>query len=226
MAYLLALPFDVHISIVQHLSLKDCIACMQVSTVTHDAIQYVFSHRRELNFSSVLDNNNTIGLSPTTLMTVLYAHTRAKTILNFCLNLSFNLYLDFTRYFNLYWQRRWVDIDFYGTSQMTVGHPAGKLIFITYLGTHYGGSNHEQAIFLQKLWKGLHDWIIPMPQLFSHFNPQPNWSTVDIDKPYTHSRSFNFCTCPGCIQPTYIVIITQTYTWLHHSKVPSTTLTP
>ena len=55
-APLLTLPFDMHILIVKYLSLKDCIAYMQACYVTHDAVQYVFSHRRELNFKSVLDD--------------------------------------------------------------------------------------------------------------------------------------------------------------------------
>ena len=189
MASLLSLPFDIHILIVKYLPLKDCISHMQVCPVTHDAVYYVFSHQRELNFESVLDNNNTVALSPQMLMTILYAHTRADTMLNFCFNPSFNLYADFSRYFYLYWKRRWVDLESpYGTCYMTVGHPAGNLIFIYYLGSHNGGTNIEQHTFLQSLWVDLHDWIIPLLQPLSCINPNlSNWCTQNIDKPYTYS---------------------------------------
>ena len=46
MAGLLSIPFEVH---VRKLSLKDCIAYMQVCTVAHDVVYYVFAHRRELD---------------------------------------------------------------------------------------------------------------------------------------------------------------------------------
>ena len=202
MVSLLALPFDVHLIIVKYLSLKDCLAYMQVSTVTHDLVYYVFSHRKELNFASVFDHNKTIALFSRILMEVLYAHPRVNTITNFCFNSSFNLYDDFSRYFNLYFRRRWVDLDWpYGTCQMMVGHPAGNLLYVYYLGTHNGGANQQQSTFLQSLWLGLHDWITPKVQPVSSIEPKQNWSTIDIDKPYVYSVLVNYCTCPACTQP-------------------------
>ena len=203
MASLLLLPFDIHVLIVKYLPLKDCIAYMQVCPVAHDAIYYVFSHRRQLTFESVLDDNQTIALSPQMLMTILYAHTRAETIINFCFNHSFNLYADFSRYFNLYWKRRWVDLDWpYGICYMTVGHPAGNLIFIYYLGSHNGGANLQQSMFLQSLWQHLSDWITPMNHPLSSIGTQPNWCTQDIDNPYTYSSVIDLCSCPACMYPT------------------------
>ena len=180
MACLTALPFDIHVLIVKQLSLKDSLAYIQVSTITHDAVYHVFAHRLELNFQSVLDDNNTIALPPEILMKVLYAHTRAETITNFCFHPSFNLYADFTRYFHFYWARRWVDIDGYGFCQMTMGHPTGNLFTISYLGTHNGGATEEHSLYLETLWKYLQDWLIPIPQPIPYSYPPhtPNWSTM------------------------------------------------
>ena len=79
MAGLLSIPFEIHVLIVRELLLKDCIAYMQVCTVAHDVVYYVFAHRKELDFESVLDESGTIALCPEMLM-VLYAHTRAVSI--------------------------------------------------------------------------------------------------------------------------------------------------
>ena len=49
------------------------------------------AHRKELDFESVLDESRTIAPCPEVLMKVLYAHTRAVSILNFCLNPSFTM---------------------------------------------------------------------------------------------------------------------------------------
>ena len=34
---------------------------MQVCTMTHDVVYYVFAHRKELDFESVVDESRTIG---------------------------------------------------------------------------------------------------------------------------------------------------------------------
>lgn len=91
MTGLLSIPFDVHVSIVRALSLKDCVSYMHVCTVSHDVVYYVFAHRKELDFESVLDESRTIALSPEVLMKVFYAHTRAVSIMNFCLNPRFTM---------------------------------------------------------------------------------------------------------------------------------------
>ena len=106
MAGLLSIPFEVHVSVIRMLSLKDCIAYMQVCTVTHDVVYYVFAHRKELDFESVLDERGTIGLCPELLMKVLYAHRRAVSIMNFCLNPSFTMLQEF---FSLYWSYKVVE---------------------------------------------------------------------------------------------------------------------
>ena len=179
---------------------------MQACSVTHNAVQYVFSHRRELNFKSVLDDNYTIALPPQMLMQILYAHTTAETIVNFCFNPSFHLYEDFAKYFNLYWRRRWADLEWpYGTCHMTVGHHAGNLRYINYLGSHHGGANTHQSMFLQSLWLDLRDCIRQIIEPLSFRDPTPNWCTLDIDKPYTYSTFIyhefrTLCTCSYCRQ--------------------------
>ena len=69
----------------------------------------LFAHRKELDFESVLDESGTIALRPEVLMRVLYAHPRAVSIMNFRLNLSFNMLDEFKRYFNLYWSYKVVE---------------------------------------------------------------------------------------------------------------------
>ena len=56
---------------------------MQVCTVIHDVVYYVFAHRKELNFESVLDESRTIALYPEVVTKVLYAHTRDVSNVNF-----------------------------------------------------------------------------------------------------------------------------------------------
>ena len=68
-------------SIVRALSLKDCIVYMQVCTVSHD-VYYVFAHRKDLDFASVLDESKSIALSPEVVMKVLYAYTRTVSVMN------------------------------------------------------------------------------------------------------------------------------------------------
>ena len=65
---------------------------MQVCTVAHDdVVYYVFAHRKELDFETVLDESGITALCLKMLMKVLYAHTRAVSITKFCLNPSFTM---------------------------------------------------------------------------------------------------------------------------------------
>lgn len=54
------LPLDVHIEIARYFPLKDALSYSLVSEVTFDAVYYIFAHREERDFSSLLDANNTI----------------------------------------------------------------------------------------------------------------------------------------------------------------------
>ena len=65
----ITIHFDIIVLIVKQLSLKDCLAYyMQICMITHDAVYHVFAHRIELNFQSVVDDNNTIALPPEMLI--------------------------------------------------------------------------------------------------------------------------------------------------------------
>ena len=206
MAGLLSIPFQVHVLIVRELSLKDCIAYMQVCTVAHDVVYYVFAHRKELDFESVLDELGTIALCPQMLMKVLYAHTKAVSIINFCLNPSFRVLDKFKRYFNLYWSYKVVkskqfDPDF----EKVVGHPSGQLEWIRYLGCG-GGSTREQCLELHSLWDRNQYWYMVYGGMIIQHNSQTtsylsteteeNWSSVDVDAAYTWCRvCTGVCTC-------------------------------
>lgn len=85
MTTLISLPFDVQVIIVRYLNLYDCISFAQVSTACHDLVYYVFSHRAELDFSSVLTDDDNLSLSESLFLQVLYAHTRVTSIRNFCI---------------------------------------------------------------------------------------------------------------------------------------------
>ena len=61
------LPLDIHIEIVCYLPLRNALSYSQVSTITFDVVYYVFAHREELDFSSLLDANNTIALPDTVI---------------------------------------------------------------------------------------------------------------------------------------------------------------
>ena len=185
------------------LSLRDCITYMHVSAITHDAVLYVFAHRRVLDFETVLDQQKTIALHPALLMDVLYAHSRTELIINFCLNPSFTLFDEFTRYFNLYWAWRLIQKDVDSSSLVPVGHPSGHLRYLGLQGHFNGGSTMEQAVFLVDLWNSNQNWLgmdIYLMYDCQPYNVTPyphfvNWSTIDIDAPYAYSRRA-LCYCP------------------------------
>ena len=142
---------------------KDCISYMNACSVTHDAVVYVFAHTKYLDFQSVLDEHKTTALCPSLLMRVLYAHTRAQIIFNFCLHPSFNLFNEFFRYYQLYWGLRVADTiqpvqpDDNDTPDIA-GHPAGQLRHIFYLNNRHGASTPKQIHFLRDLWNN-QDWV-------------------------------------------------------------------
>jgi hypothetical protein len=49
----MSIPFDIHVCIVKLLPLKDAIAYSEVTPVTKEAVEYVFAHRKQLDFGSV-----------------------------------------------------------------------------------------------------------------------------------------------------------------------------
>ena len=121
----------------------------------------MFAHRKELDFTSVLDESGSIALCPEVLMKVLYAHTRAVSIMNFRLNASFTMLEEFRRYFDPYWAYKVVDLYHFDGYPEAVGHPSGHLERIRYLGCEGGGSTREQSVMLNSLWwwnQDLHEY--------------------------------------------------------------------
>ena len=53
---------------------------VEVSTECHDIVYYIFSHRAELDFSSVITDGQYVSLSDVLFLQVLHAHTRVTTI--------------------------------------------------------------------------------------------------------------------------------------------------
>ena len=85
-------------------------------------------------------------------MKVLYAHTRAVSIMNFSRNPSFIMLEElFCRYFELYWAQKVVDTEQFDSYPEAVGHPSGHLEQIRYLGCGGGGSTYEQNVVLQAM---------------------------------------------------------------------------
>ena len=91
-------------------------------------------------------------------MKVLYAHTRAVSVMNLSLNPSFMILKEFCRYFNLYWSYKVVDTEQFDSYPEAVGHPSGHLERIRYLGRGGGGSTREQNVELNSLWCWNQDW--------------------------------------------------------------------
>ena len=83
---------------------------LQVSTVTFDAVYglwfmvYVFSHRKQLDFGSVLGADKGIIWPDSLLLKVLHAHTRAEIITDFCVSRQFDSFAELEWYLENYWQ--------------------------------------------------------------------------------------------------------------------------
>ena len=93
--YIHNIPFDVSVEIARHLPLKDALAYDDVCTL---AMYYVFSHRKELNFTSLLDDSGSIA---TIILYLLHAHVRADTIVSFALPCTFTMFAELNFYFSL-----------------------------------------------------------------------------------------------------------------------------
>ena len=98
MAGLQTLPLNIHIMITKLLNLKECLIYSQVLTVTFDAVYYVFSHRKQLDYGSVLGANKKIISPDSLLLQVLHAHTRAEVITDFCVSRQFDSFAELEGY--------------------------------------------------------------------------------------------------------------------------------
>jgi hypothetical protein len=132
------LPFDLHVTIVKLLSLRDALAYAQVTPVTREAVQYVFTHRVQLDFGSVLGPNGQIILPDDTIMEVLHAHVRAEAITK------------------QYMQSHWIPMHDSSGFHKGVGH--GVLSNIRYpTNTYCGGATPQQGQQLLAIWNQFHD---------------------------------------------------------------------
>ena len=192
MSALQTLPFLVHVDIVRHLPLADALAYSRTCVSAHDVVYYVFSHREELDFSSVLDANEVIALDDHTLLKVLHAHVKATFITEFCLRAGFALFDDLETYFQTYWTV------FSNRHGETVGQPSGHLREV-WLTKHWGIEDHAPLSSrhrLVHLWDSLDmydDYISSVMHCRRHRVPRPpldyipvpppynNWSTTDLD---------------------------------------------
>ena len=197
MSALQTLPFLVQVDIVRHLPLADALAYSQTCVGAHDAVYYVFSHREQLDFSSVLDANDVIALDDHTVLKVLHAHVRATRITEFCLRAEFTLFDDLVNYFHTYWN---VFTNVHGE---TVGHPSGHL-YEVWLAQPRGIEFHAPLASkhrLLELWHSLDmytEYISSVMHCRQITPPPPqyhNWSTVDLD------TRFKPCPCCGFAIP-------------------------
>ena len=187
MAGLQALPLDIHITIAKLLNLRECLIYSQVSRVTFDAVYYVFSHRKQLDFGSVLGPDKTIVLPDSVLLKVLHAHTRAEIITDFSVSKRFDSFAELEWYMERYWH-------IMETGDLCiVGHEMGQLTNIIYpCDSHHGAATRKLGYRLNSIWKeysddyGVFDVASENCHEFSPLNNAPsNWSTVDLDQPYS-----------------------------------------
>ena len=162
----------------------------------HDAVYYVFAHRAELDFSSLLVNNHYLTPLPDILfLHILYSHTRATRLRNFCVPISFVGFSELSDYLNLYWSLTFVsecDPSLPNTDTICgryIGHPQGQLQSIYYLG-YFGGQTQEQGHTLQSILMSFDDEYglqitNETDYSFPLLSDRLNWSTVDIDAPYS-----------------------------------------
>ena len=195
MANMLSLPIDVHILIVRNLDLKTCLVYAQVAPVCHDVVYYIFAHRAELDFSSLLANDHYLHPMPDSFfLNILYSHTRATTLRNFCVPTSFTAFAELSDYLNLYWSLTFIseqDPSIPNNDTICgryVGHIQGQLRSIYYIG-QYGALNPLQSNTLQDILTPFDDeyGLQIASESDYHFpllSDRLNWNTVDIDASY------------------------------------------
>ena len=163
-----------------------------MSTTSHDVVYYVFSHRAELDFSSVLSDDQYVLLSDSLFIEVLHAHTRVTTIRNFSIPRSFAAFPDFTHYLDLYWGLTFISDsdptvpDNDSISGIYVGHPHGQLQLIYYLG-YFGGPTLHECHQMQEIMESFDDsygmQIANENECYNEpLHDSSNWSTtVDLE---------------------------------------------
>lgn len=120
----------------------------------------MFSHRTKLDLSSLALDGNYVSLTETVFLQVLYAHTRATSIHNFCIPHSFTAFAKFSHYLDMYWSLTFLsgnDPTLPNNDSITgmyVGHPQGKLQAI-YYRDYFGAQNLEEGHKMQKKNHGI-----------------------------------------------------------------------
>ena len=154
MANLISLPFDV--SLHCPLLKPPWLSLAQVSTECHDIVYYVFSHRAELDFTSVITDGQYVSLNDTLFLQVLHAHTRDTCIGNFCIPRSFAAFADLSFFLDFYWSFTFISDsdptipDNDSISGTYVGHPQGQLQSIYYQG-YFGAPTVQEGHRIQQI---------------------------------------------------------------------------
>ena len=196
MSSLLSLPFDDKLLIVCYLNLSDCLSFAQVSTVCY-IVYYVFSHRAELDFTSVIGDDSYLSLSNDLFLQVLHAHTRVTCIRNFCIPRSFAAFDYLSHYLDLYLSLTFISyadptIPSNDTISGTyVGHPQGQLQSIFYQG-HFGAPTLEEGHRIREIMQpyaledsyGFQNLFVCEDNCTAPLHDDHNWSTIDMDAPY------------------------------------------
>ena len=212
-----SLPFSVHILICRNLNLHDCLNYSRVSVVCHDAVYYVFSHRAQLDLRSVISfspyNYPIMTISSESFLNVLHAHTRATQIRNFLVPNDFTAFPEISNYFNIYWANTFLPSydDATGDCSMVcgtyVGHIRGQLAEIHYLG-FYGANTPQQQKSMCQLLNTYDDYYgVSINQegfTYASLSDRDNWSTVDLDAPYTRCTNCHLSFEFGEISPSYL----------------------
>lgn len=178
-AYLDYVPLEVHIEIARYLPLKDALAYAGVCPLAHDAVYYVFSHRQELNFASLLNENYCITLPDAMILNILHAHIRADTILSFAL--TFTMFAELESYFFMYWRL------LINQHDVQVGHPSGNLQYVFY--HHYYGLDHCAPHANHTRMVNLFETRDPYDEYLSRFSHE-NFLGNGI---FSFSESYNWC---------------------------------
>lgn len=177
------LPFEVHVAIVKLLYLNEALVYSELTPVTKCAVEYVFAHRKQLDFGSVLGPNGQIGLPDPTIMRILYAHVRAEVITDFSVQPTFSSFTALEQFM----RSRWIPL--YDSSGFPTGVGHGVLCNIRYpIHTYCGGATLQQGQKLLAIWTQFNDDIgifcidaVAFNRIHTLNNAPGNWSTQDLD---------------------------------------------
>jgi hypothetical protein len=171
------LPFDILIKIAKYFNLRDSYSFSKSFVRAHDAVYYVYSHRKVLDFESVLTvDDKVIGISDEEILQLLHAHTRAVYITNFALPPSFSMFPDLETY-----MRTYLCPAFEGA------HARGQLCQIQFsrLWGARGSSSEDTALLYYSVENQFDDHgILTVCGEFVGGPPKQTWSTVDLDAPW------------------------------------------